>query len=56
MTSQPRFDLTQSELLNLYNFLMNKRIFMKLVAKSSAFVSISYQVHVKVCNPIPLTL
>ena len=27
---------------------------MKLVAKSSAYVCISYQVHVKVCNPIPL--
>ena len=27
---------------------------MKLVAKCSAFVCLSYQVHVKVCNPIPL--
>ena len=27
---------------------------MKLVAKYSAFVRLSYQVHVKVCNPIPL--
>ena len=27
---------------------------MKLVAKCSASVSLSYQVHVKVCNPIPL--
>ena len=28
---------------------------MKFVAKCSAYVSLSYQVHVKVCNPIPLT-
>ena len=28
---------------------------MKLVAKCSAFVSLSYQVHVKVYNPIPLS-
>ena len=27
---------------------------MKIVAKCSAFVSLSYQVHVKVCNPVPL--
>ena len=27
---------------------------MKFVAKCSAFVSFSYQVRVKVCNPIPL--
>ena len=27
---------------------------MKLIAKCSAFVSLSYQVHVKVCNPISL--
>ena len=27
---------------------------MKIVAKSSAFVCLSYQVHVKVFNPIPL--
>ena len=27
---------------------------MKLVAKCLAFVSLSNQVHVKVCNPIPL--
>ena len=27
---------------------------MKLVAKCSAFVSLSYQVHPKVCNPISL--
>ena len=55
LDSQPRFGLTQSEFLKLYNFLMNKRIFMKLVAKCSAFSGFSYQVHVKVCNPIPLT-
>ena len=35
----------------IMSFLINKRIFMKHVAKSSAFVSLSYQVHVKVCNP-----
>ena len=29
---------------------------MKIVAKCSAFVSLSYQVQVKVCNPIPLIL
>ena len=27
---------------------------MKIVAKCSAFVSLFYQVYVKVCNPIPL--
>ena len=27
---------------------------MKIVAKSSPFVSLSYQVHGKVCNPIPV--
>ena len=27
---------------------------MKIVAKCLAFVSLAYQVHVKVCNPIPL--
>ena len=27
---------------------------MKIVAKCLAFVRLSYQVHVKVCNPIPL--
>ena len=29
---------------------------MKIVAKCSAFASLSYQVHVKVCNPIPLNI
>ena len=28
---------------------------MKIVAKCSTFVSLSYEVHVKVCNPIPLS-
>ena len=28
---------------------------MNLVAKCLAFVSLSYQVYIKVCNPIPLT-
>ena len=27
---------------------------MKFVAKCLAFLSLSYQVHIKVCNPIPL--
>ena len=27
---------------------------MKIVAKCSALVSLSYQVHVKLCDPIPL--
>ena len=52
--SQPRFGLTPSACLNLYNFLINQRFFMKLVAKCSPSVSLSDQVHVKVCNPIPL--
>ena len=54
LASQPRFGLTQSEVLNLDKFLINKRIFIQIVAKCSAFVRLSYQVHVKVCNPIPL--
>ena len=54
LDSQPRFGLTLSECLHLYNFLINQRFFMKLVAKYSASVSLSDQVHVKVCNPIPL--
>ena len=29
---------------------------MKIVAKCSAFVSLSYHVHVKICNPIPLII
>ena len=48
------FGLTLSECLNLYNFLKNQQVFMKLVAKCSASVSLSDQVHVKVCNPIPI--
>ena len=57
LDSQPRFRLTPLECFNLYNFLINLRFFMKLVAKCSASVSLSDQVHVKVCklNPIPLT-
>ena len=27
---------------------------MKIVAKCSAFERLAYQVHIKVCNPIPL--
>ena len=55
LDSQSRFGLTPSEFLNLNNFLINKWIFMNLVAKCSASVCLSYQVHVKDCNPIPLT-
>ena len=51
---QPRFGLAQSTFLNLNNFLINWRILMKIVAKCLAFVSLTYQVHVKVCNPISL--
>ena len=54
--SQPRFGHTQSDFLNLYNFLINLWIFVKIVAKCSAFVSLSYQVHLKVCNSILLIL
>ena len=55
LDSQPRFGLTQFEFLNLYNFLINLSIFMKIDTKCSDFVSLSYQVQVKVCNPISLT-
>ena len=51
---QPHFGLAQSTFLNLYNFLINWRILMKIVAKCLAFISLSYQAHVKVCNPIAL--
>ena len=57
MTSFPHnliLDSQPSECLNLYDFLITQRVFMKLVAKGSASVSLSDQVHVKVCNPIPL--
>ena len=33
LDSQPRFGLTQLEFLNLYNFLINYRIFIRFVAK-----------------------
>ena len=55
LDSQSRFGLTPSEFLNLNNFLINKWIFMKLVAKCSTSVCLSYQAHVKDCNPISLT-
>ena len=55
LDSQPRFRLTQFEFLNLYYFLINWPIFMKIVAECSDFVSLSYQVQVKVCYPIPLS-
>ena len=54
LDSQPRFGFTPSEVLNLYNFLIDYRMFMKIVAKYSAFSCLPYQVHVKNCNPIPL--
>ena len=54
LDSKPRFGLTPSECLNLYNFLINQRVFMELFAKGPASVSLFEQVHVKVCNPIPL--
>ena len=54
LDSQPRFGLAPSECSNLFNFLINQRVFMKLVAKCSSSVSLSGQVHVKVCNPISL--
>ena len=56
LDTQPRFGLTLTESLNLYNFLINWWILMKIVAKCLTFVILSYQVHVKVCNPIPLIL
>ena len=34
------------------NFLINQLISMKIVANCSAFISLSYKVHVKVYNPI----
>ena len=55
LDTQPRFGLALSESLNLYNFLINWWIFMKIVAKCLTIVILSYQGHVKVCNPIPLT-
>ena len=33
LDSQPHFGLTHSEVLNLYNYLINQRIFIKFVAK-----------------------
>ena len=49
----PRFGLAQSTFLNLSNLLINWQILMKIVAKCLSFVSLFYQVHVKVCNPFP---
>ena len=42
LSSQPCFGATLSRFLNLYNFLINEWIFMNLVAKCSAFVTLSY--------------
>ena len=44
---------TRSEFLNLHNFLINWLIFIKIVAKCSAFNSLSYKEHVTVNDPIP---
>ena len=54
LDSQPRFGFTPSQFLNLYDFLIDLQIFMKIGAKCSAFLSLAYQVHVKVCNHISL--
>ena len=56
LDSQPLFGPTQLEFLNLYTFLIDYRIFMKLFANCSAFTSLSYQEHVKVCNPTSLNV
>ena len=56
LDTQPRFGLALSESLNLYNFLINWWILIKIVAKCLTFVILSYQVHVTVCNPIPLII
>ena len=53
MTSFPHSLVLDSHNLNL-NFLINWPIFMKIVAKCSDFVSLSYQVQEKVCYPILL--
>ena len=37
LDSQPHFGFTPSNFLKLYNFLINQRIFMKIVAKCSCF-------------------
>ena len=54
LDSQTRFGLSLSQFLNIYNFLINKQIIIKIAAKCSVFVSFSYQVHVKIYNLIPL--
>ena len=56
LDSQPHFGLTKFEFIKLYNFLINQPIFMKIVAKCSDLVSLSYQVKLKFCNPIPLII
>ena len=54
LDSQPRFGLTKSEFLNLYNFLINQRIFIKFVAKCLSLQSPTSEFKDNFCNPIPL--
>ena len=54
LNSQPCFGLTQSEFLNLYNFLINERIFIKVVAKCRSLQSLSSEFKDNLCNPIRL--
>ena len=56
LDTQPRFGLTQSEFLNNHNVLINLRIFMKIAARCSAFINLSYKVHLKVCYLISLNV
>ena len=53
---QPRFGLTQSDFLKLYNFLITKRIFIKFIAKCKSLQLPSSEFKDNLCNPIPLTL
>ena len=54
LDSKPRFELTQSKFSNHYNFLINKRIFIKFVAKCSSLQPLSSEFKDNLCNPIPL--
>ena len=53
---RPRFGPIPVEYSVLCNFLINKPVFMKTVAKCLACACRSYKVHVTVCNPIPLNV
>ena len=53
---KPRFGLTKSEFLNLYNILINQRIFIKFVAKCKSLQPISSEFKDNLCNPIPIKL